>query len=141
MPAYNGDLFDRARAPLLERTNVPDAVMAPIIDMPCRAPHRRAAARLDQLPRLVGFAFGRHLRAAARPTAWCMKCRRLTATETSPRSTASLPPASFARKVSGSYYTHDDLVRLVLRESVGLLAREKAKRGASPPEEQQKNLD
>ena len=34
-------------------------------------------------------------------------------------------PASFARKVSGSYYTHDDLVRLILRESVGLLARER----------------
>jgi hypothetical protein len=32
MPAYNGGLFDRARAPLLERTNVPDKVMAPIID-------------------------------------------------------------------------------------------------------------
>jgi hypothetical protein len=31
-------------------------------------------------------------------------------------------PASFARKVSGSYYTHDDLVQLILRESVGLLA-------------------
>jgi hypothetical protein len=27
--------------------------------------------------------------------------------------------------VSGSYYTHDDLVRLILRESVGLLARER----------------
>jgi hypothetical protein len=34
-------------------------------------------------------------------------------------------PASFARKVSGSYYTHDDLVRLILRESVGLLATER----------------
>jgi len=34
-------------------------------------------------------------------------------------------PASFARKVSGSYYTHDDLVRLVLRESVGRLAQER----------------
>ncbi len=34
-------------------------------------------------------------------------------------------PASFARKVSGSYYTHDDLVRLILRESVGLLAGER----------------
>ena len=32
MPAYNGGLFDRSRAPLLERTCVPDAVMAPIID-------------------------------------------------------------------------------------------------------------
>ena len=34
-------------------------------------------------------------------------------------------PASFARKVSGSYYTHDDLVRLILRESVGLLVTER----------------
>ena len=34
-------------------------------------------------------------------------------------------PASFARKVSGSYYTHDDLVRLILRESVGRLCDER----------------
>lgn len=34
-------------------------------------------------------------------------------------------PASFARKVSGSYYTHDDLVRLILDEAVGRLADEK----------------
>ena len=27
--------------------------------------------------------------------------------------------------MSGSYYTHDDLVRLILRESVGLLAQER----------------
>ena len=34
-------------------------------------------------------------------------------------------PASFARKVSGSYYTHDDLVRLILDESVGRLVEER----------------
>ena len=32
MPAYNGGLFHRSRSPLLERTHVPDKVMAPIID-------------------------------------------------------------------------------------------------------------
>jgi hypothetical protein len=32
MPAYNGGLFNRGRSLLLERTRVPDAVLAPIID-------------------------------------------------------------------------------------------------------------
>jgi len=34
-------------------------------------------------------------------------------------------PASFARKVSGSYYTHDDHVGLILDEAVGRLVAEK----------------
>ncbi len=36
-------------------------------------------------------------------------------------------PASFARKTSGSYYTHDGLVKLIIRETVGpLIAERKA---------------
>lgn len=33
-------------------------------------------------------------------------------------------PAGFARKVSGSYYTHDGLVKLIIRETVGPLVNE-----------------
>ena len=36
-------------------------------------------------------------------------------------------PASFVRKTSGSYYTHDGLVKLIIRETVGpLIAERKA---------------
>jgi hypothetical protein len=124
MPAYNGGLFDRARAPLLARTNVPDAVMAPIID----ALSRRTEALLHGwinyrdlsvshlggiYERLLEYSLVHEVQAKDdykdKP-----EINRLIAA-----------PASFARKVSGSYYTHDDLVRLILRESVGLLARER----------------
>ncbi|HEY8706410.1 MAG TPA: hypothetical protein VIM34_00260, partial [Burkholderiaceae bacterium] len=124
MPAYNGGLFERARSPLLERTGVPDAVMAPIIDALSRrtedSPHAwinyrdLAVSHLGGIyERLLEYTLVHEVQAADdyrdKP-----EIDRITA-----------QPASFARKVSGSYYTHDDLVRLILRESVGLLARER----------------
>lgn len=117
MPAYNGGLFDRTRAPLLERTRVSDSVMAPIIDMLSR--------RTDDL--LKPWINYRDLSVAHLGGIY----ERLLEYKLVHESVADGPgrivatPASFARKVSGSYYTHDDLVRLVLRESVGLLAQEK----------------
>ena len=124
MPAYNGGLFDRARSPLLERTNVPDAVMAPIIDALSRRTEELLHGWINYrdlsvshlggiYERLLEYSLVHEVQAADsykdKP-----EINRITA-----------QPASFARKVSGSYYTHDDLVRLVLRESVGLLARER----------------
>ena len=124
MPAYNGGLFDRARAPLLERTRVPDAVMAPIIDALSRRTEDLlrgwinyrdlAVSHLGGIyERLLEYTLVHEVQAADsyhdKP-----EINRITA-----------QPASFARKVSGSYYTHDDLVRLILRESVGLLAGER----------------
>lgn len=127
MPAYNGGLFDRARAPLLERTRVPDKVMAPIID--------RLSRRTDNLLRLwinyrdlsvshLGSIYERlleyslvHEVQAAESYHDRPEIDRLVAR-----------PASFARKASGSYYTHDDLVRLLLEQSVGRLAQERVAR-------------
>jgi hypothetical protein len=124
MPAYNGGLFDRARSPLLERTNVADAVMAPIIDALSRRTEEvihgwinyrdLSVSHLGGIyERLLEYSLVHEVQAADsykdKP-----EVNRITAA-----------PASFARKVSGSYYTHDDLVRLILRESVGLLATER----------------
>ncbi|MDP1646964.1 MAG: Eco57I restriction-modification methylase domain-containing protein [Rubrivivax sp.] len=124
MPAYNGGLFDRARAPLLERTRVPDAVMAPIVDALSRRTEDLLHAWINYrdlsvshlggiYERLLEYTLVHEVQAADdyhdKP-----EIDRIVAR-----------PASFARKVSGSYYTHDDLVRLILRESVGLLARER----------------
>ncbi len=124
MPAYNGGLFDRARAPLLVRTMVPDAVMAPIIDALSRRTEDLLRGWINYrdlsvshlggiYERLLEYSLVHEVQAADsykdKP-----EINRITAA-----------PASFARKVSGSYYTHDDLVRLILRESVGLLARER----------------
>ncbi len=124
MPAYNGGLFDRARSPLLERTKVPDKVMAPIIDALSRRTEDLlhgwinyrdlAVAHLGGIyERLLEYSLVHEVQAKDdykdKP-----EINRIVAA-----------PASFARKLSGSYYTHDDLVRLILRESVGRLAAER----------------
>ncbi|MFV0679859.1 Eco57I restriction-modification methylase domain-containing protein [Ottowia sp.] len=124
MPAYNGGLFHWGRSPLLGRTKVPDKVMAPIIDALSRRTEDLLKGWINYrdlsvshlggiYERLLEYALIHEVQAKDdykdKP-----EINRLVA-----------QPASFARKVSGSYYTHDDLVRLVLRESVGLLAKEK----------------
>jgi len=124
MPAYNGGLFDRARAPLLERTHVTDAIMAPIIDALSRRTEDLAAGWINYRDLSVSHLGGIYERLLDYSLVHEVQAKddykdkpeinRLTA-----------QPASFARKVSGSYYTHDDLVRLILRESVGLLAKER----------------
>ncbi len=124
MPAYNGGLFDRARAPLLERTRVPDAVMAPIIDALSRRTEDLLHGWINYRDLSVSHLGGIYERLLEYTLVHEVQAgdsykdkpeiNRITA-----------QPASFARKVSGSYYTHDDLVRLILRESVGLLAAER----------------
>ena len=103
---------------------MPDAVMAPIIDALSRRTEELLHGWINYrdlsvshlggiYERLLEYSLVHEVQAADsykdKP-----EINRITA-----------QPASFARKVSGSYYTHDDLVRLVLRESVGLLARER----------------
>ncbi|MCX7148256.1 MAG: hypothetical protein NTY05_02420 [Rhodocyclales bacterium] len=85
IPAYNGGLFDRARSPILVRSRVPDAVMAPIIDALSR--------RTEDLLRGAAFT------SDCSNTRWSMKSRRRILSRTRPKSTASLPvpPASRAR--------------------------------------------
>lgn len=124
MPAYNGGLFDRARSTLLERTGVPDAVMAPIIDALSRRTEELLRGWINYRDLAVSHLGGIYERLLEYTLVHEVQAKddykdkpeinRLIAA-----------PASFARKVSGSYYTHDDLVRLVLRESVGLLAKER----------------
>jgi Eco57I restriction-modification methylase len=124
MPAYNGGLFDRARAPLLERTRVPDAIMAPIIDALSRRTEDLLHGWINYRDLSVSHLGGIYERLLEYTLVHEVQAgdsykdkpeiNRITA-----------QPASFARKVSGSYYTHDDLVRLILRESVGLLAAER----------------
>ena len=152
MPAYNGGLFNRARSPLLERTNVPDKVMAPIIDALSRRTEDLMSAGSPQglnVPSGGSVLHAVSKRGGERSAGWINyrdlavahlggiyerlleyslvhevqakddykdkpEINRLTAL-----------PASFARKVSGGYYTHDDLVRLNLRESVGVLAQQR----------------
>ncbi len=124
MPAYNGGLFARGRAPLLARTRVPDAVMAPIIDALSRRTEDLLHAWINYRDLAVS-----HLGSIYERLLEYVLVHEVQA-EDDYRDKPEInrivaQPASFARKVSGSYYTHDHLVQLILRESVGLLAQER----------------
>lgn len=124
MPAYNGGLFSWGRSPVLNRTKVPDKVMAPLIDALSRRTEEvlrgwinyrdLAVSHLGSIyERLLEYSLVHQVQAQDsykdKP-----EINRVIAV-----------PASFARKVSGSYYTHDDLVALILNESVGQLAQDR----------------
>lgn len=124
MPAYNGGLFDRARSPLLERTRVPDAVMAPIIDALSRRTEDLLRGWINYRDLSVSHLGGIYERLLEYTL--LHEVQAADDYRDKPEIDRILArPASFARKVSGSYYTHDDLVRLILRESVGRLAGER----------------
>lgn len=115
MPAYNGGLFERIRAPILARVRVPDAKLAPAIDALSRRVEELFKARINYRDLSVahlGSIYERLLEYV------------LVHEQVDGERVLVARPASFARKSSGSYYTHDDLVRLVLEETVGLLAAE-----------------
>lgn len=110
LPAYNGGLFDDARTPILARSRVPDAKLALAIDeLSRRADVLRAWINYRDLSvQHLGSIYERLLEYRLEP-----KDDRLVAR-----------PNSFARRGSGSYYTHDDLVKLLIGETVGPLAAE-----------------
>ncbi|MDP2827970.1 MAG: hypothetical protein Q8O37_05125 [Sulfuricellaceae bacterium] len=112
MPAYNGGLFERARSPLLARVYVADAKLVPIIDALARRTEdllRPPINYRDLSVSHLGSIYERLLEFSLADEGGVLLAR----------------PASFARKLSGSYYTHDDLVQLILNQSVGRLVDER----------------
>ncbi len=113
LPPYNGGLFDDAAAPLLARLALPDAVLAPLLDAMSRvevAGARRWINYRDLSVQHLGSIYERLLE------------RDLVSDGAG---SVILRPNAFARKTSGSYYTPDELVRLILRRAVGPLLAEK----------------
>lgn len=112
LPAYNGGLFEDSRTPLLARARVPDALLAPLID--------ELSRRSDDV--LHGWINYRDLSVQHLGSIY----ERLLEFRLEPDSERIVArPNSFARKVTGSYYTHDDLVKLLIAETVGPLLDEK----------------
>ncbi|MGK2951537.1 MAG: Eco57I restriction-modification methylase domain-containing protein [Thiobacillus sp.] len=111
MPAYNGGLFEDARAPLLTRCRIPDARFAPLFDNLARRPDilRAWINYRDLSVQHLGGIYERLLEYSLAVEDGSIIAR----------------PASYARKVSGSYYTHDGLVKLIIRETVGPLVAER----------------
>ena len=108
-PPYNGGLFDRDGTPLLSKARVGDAVMADVIDALSfeRTPlGRRYINYRDLGVRQLGSIYERLLEREVVREGEDIVVR----------------PNVFARKDSGSYYTPDDLVDLIVRETIGPLA-------------------
>lgn len=115
LPPYNGGLFTPQAAPLLGRVRLPDATMAELLDDLSR--EGEAGAR-----RLINF---RDLSVQHLGSIY----ERLLEFDVVQQGTGlALRPNPFARKTSGSYYTPEELVRLIIRRAVGPLLDERRAR-------------
>ena len=111
LPPYNGGLFDRATAPLLGRARLGDAALAEAIDALSFEPApegRRWVNYRDLGVRQLGSIYERLL-----------ECELARGADGG----ISVRPDPFARRGSGSYYTPDELVALIVEETVGPLAQ------------------
>jgi hypothetical protein len=122
LPPYNGGLFDLARTPLLSKIRLADSVMAEIIDalsFDRSEGDRRYINYRDLSVQQLGSIYERLLEREL--------ARDGTAVE--------VRPNLFARKDSGSYYTPDDLVRLIIRETLEPLIVERLEKFRQQVEE------
>ena len=108
LPPYNGGLFDRDGAPLLSRVRLGDAVMADVID----------ALSFERTPLGRRYINYRDLGVQQLGSIYERLLEREVVREDG---NIVVRPNVFARKDSGSYYTPDDLVDLIVREAVGPL--------------------
>ncbi len=110
LPPYNGGLFDRERTPLLGRIRLSDQIMAGIID----------ALSFEQSPNGRRYINYRDLGVQQLGSIY----ERLLEYEiVREDGEITVRPNVFARKGSGSYYTPDDLVALIIKETIGPLVR------------------
>jgi len=112
MPAYNGKLFAPTRSPLLQRVAIPDQAFAPLLDALSR--REESGRRLwinyrDLSVRELGSIYERLLEYEPAIEGETVVIR--------------LNP--FARKGSGSYYTPDVLVRLIIDKTLTPLVEER----------------
>ena len=112
LPPYNGGLFDGERHAILTSIRIPDAVMARVID----------ALSFEVTPEGRKYINYRNLSVRQLGSIY----ERLLEYEvTRDGEDIAVRPNIFARKGSGSYYTPDDLVRLILTETLEPLIEER----------------
>ena len=105
LPPYNGGLFDATRTPLLTKIRLPDSVMAEVIDklsFEQKEGERKYINYRDLSVQQLGSIYERLLEHEVVREGPVVDIR----------------PNIFARKGSGSYYTPDDLVSLIIRETL-----------------------
>lgn len=139
LPPYNGGLFHAGSGDdpgaLLARIELRDAELAPLID------------GLSRRPDLSGRGFINYRDLAVQHLGSIYERLLEQRLEEAEDGSLRVRPSTFARKNSGSYYTHDDLVKLILREALDPLEAErtiafdtriaalKRSRAALPPEQ------
>src|ERR1019366_2985223 len=101
----NGGLFDRVRTPLLADIRLPDAVMADVID----------ALSFEKTPDGRHYINYRDLSVQQLGSIYEQLLEHELVRE---GPIIDVRPNIFARKGSGSYYTPDDLVGLIVREMI-----------------------
>lgn len=112
LPPYNGGLFDQERHAILTNIRIPDAVMARVID----------AMSFERTPEGRKYINYRNLSVQQLGSIY----ERLLEYEVArDGDEINVRPNIFARKGSGSYYTPDDLVRLILTETLEPLVEQR----------------
>lgn len=112
LPPYNGGLFDAKRTPLLTKVKLSDAAMAAVIDalsFERQTEGRKYINYRDLSVQQLGSIYERLLEHEIVRTGDIIEIR----------------PNVFARKSSGSYYTPDELVALIIRETIEPLVSER----------------
>lgn len=111
LPPYNGGLF-RTNRPILDRSRIPDAEFAPILDGLSRTDLALARKHINYRDLSV-----QHLGSVY---------ERLLEHELAMEDGALVQrPNAFARKTSGSYYTPEELVLLIIERTIGPLVEER----------------
>ena len=110
LPPYNGGLFDQARTPLLGQIRLDDAVMASVID----------TLSFEQTPDGRRYINYRDLGVQQLGSIYERLLEHDLVRE---RDEISIRLNRLARKGSGSYYTSDDLVALIIKETIEPLVR------------------
>lgn len=110
LPPYNGGLFEERRTPLLSRITIPDVVMADVID----------ALSFEYVPE-VGRKYINYRDLSVQQLGSIYE-RLLEHEVVREGEVVDIRPNIFARKGSGSYYTPDDLVGVILDETIAPMA-------------------
>ena len=110
LPPYNGGLFDQARTPLLGQIRLDDAVMSTVID----------ALSFEQTPDGRRYINYRDLGVQQLGSIYERLLEHDLVRE---RDEITIRLNRLARKGSGSYYTSDDLVALIIKETIEPLVR------------------
>ena len=105
LPPYNGGLFDPERTPLLRQVRLSDSVMAEVID-------KLSFERADDTRKYINY------RDLSVQQLGSIYERLLEHEVVREGAVVDIRPNIFARKGSGSYYTPDDIVNLIIRETL-----------------------